>query len=172
MWEIMDEQSGKQFLSDRYVLLVDRSSLIISNKKIPDERTLSINKDDDIIESSGFTLKISRFDFSEINKKLPGHIAQLDYSKLEFPLKIRTWEIGDYFHPLGMKGKKKLSDFMIDIKIPLNLKRRIKVIESEGEIIWIVGYRIDERYKLTDKSKKVYQIEYFETNEESIQEIL
>ena len=67
-----------------------------------------------------------------------------------------------------MKNKKKLSDFMIDIKIPLNLKKRIKVIESGGEIVWVAGYRIDDRYKLTKNTKKVYQIEYFESNEESI----
>ena len=167
IWEQMDQQSGKQFFSKQFMLVIDRSSLILSNNNF-DRDVLSVSKETDNIEASQYTMKISRFDFKSIDKSLPTHVAHLDFNKLKFPLCIRSWEIGDYFYPLGMKNKKKLSDFMIDIKIPLNLKKRIKVIESRGEIVWVAGYRIDDRYKLTKNTKQVYQIEYFESNEESI----
>ncbi len=168
IWELMDQQPGKQFYSGEYILVIDRSSLIISSKSDNNKGTLSVSEESGRIDTSGYTLKITRFDFRSIDKKLPNHVAQIDFDKLKFPLSVRSWKIGDYFYPLGMKSKKKLSDFMIDIKIPLNLKRRIKVIESGGEIVWIAGYRIDERYKLNKSTKQIYQIEYFESNEESI----
>ena len=87
-------------------------------------------------------------------------IAFLDFDKLKFPLELRTWEKGDWFVPLGMKGKKKLSDFMIDKKIPLNLKNRIIVLLSGGNIAWVVGYRLDDRFKVQDDTKKVLKITY------------
>ena len=67
---------------------------------------------------------------------------------------IRKWQQGDAFVPLGMKGKKKLSDFMIDSKIPLNLKNQQGVVLSEGNIVWVIGRRIDDRYKITERTKR------------------
>jgi tRNA(Ile)-lysidine synthase len=73
-------------------------------------------------------------------------------------LKIRRWKLGDTFQPLGMKGKKKLSDFMIDEKIPLNLKRNVLVLISGEDIVWVAGHRIDDKYKITSHTKKVFKI--------------
>jgi tRNA(Ile)-lysidine synthase len=85
-------------------------------------------------------------------------VAELDNSKLSFPLTIRAYQEGDYFYPLGMKGKKKLSDFMIDEKIPLNLKKDIRVVVSNQDIVWVVGRRVDDRFKVTDMTKEVLRI--------------
>ena len=84
--------------------------------------------------------------------------GQLDLDRLKFPLKIRTWQTGDKFQPLGMKGKKKVSDFMIDQKIPVNLKTRVMVLCSDNEITWVVGYRIDERFKIRSKTSRTYTV--------------
>jgi tRNA(Ile)-lysidine synthase len=86
-------------------------------------------------------------------------VAALDYDSIKFPLELRHWKDGDRFQPLGMKHYKKLSDFMVDEKIPLNLKEEVLVLESHGEILWVVGHRIDDRYKITSKTKKIFQIE-------------
>jgi tRNA(Ile)-lysidine synthase len=82
----------------------------------------------------------------------------LDADNIEFPLILRKWEVGDYFFPLGMTQKKKLSDFFIDQKMDRFQKEKIWVLESLGKIIWLVGHRIDNRYKITDATKKVLQL--------------
>jgi len=82
----------------------------------------------------------------------------LDVDKLTFPLKMRPWKEGDRFQPLGMKNNKKLSDFLIDIKVPLAKKRQVIVLESEGEIIWVVGYRIADHAKVTDQTTRALKL--------------
>ena len=83
-------------------------------------------------------------------------IACLDFDELDFPLKIRKWEFGDRFIPLGMNSYKKLSDFFVDLKLSLFEKEKVFLLCSGNEIIWVVGYRIDDRFKVTSKTKKMY----------------
>ena len=82
--------------------------------------------------------------------------ALLDKAALHFPIRIRTSEPGDAFMPLGMKVTNKISDFLIDEKVPLAEKRRILVVESGEDICWVVGMRIDERFKISDKTRQAY----------------
>ncbi len=86
--------------------------------------------------------------------------AYVDGDKITFPLQLRKWEKGDWFVPLGMKGRKKLSDFFIDLKLSLPEKEAMYVLMSGNAIIWIPGYRTDERYKIDDTTAKVLCIEY------------
>ena len=86
------------------------------------------------------------------------HVAVLDFDKLQFPLELRRWEKGDVFQPLGMSGKKKISDFFIDEKMSLFQKENTWLLCSAGEIVWLVGHRIDERFKLVGTSQKVYLV--------------
>ena len=78
--------------------------------------------------------------------------------KLNFPLKLRKWERGDSFHPFGMKGKKKLSKFFKDEKIPLTEKEKIWLLLSDEKIVWVIGHRMDDRFKVTKDSKKILKI--------------
>jgi tRNA(Ile)-lysidine synthase len=88
--------------------------------------------------------------------------VSIDADKLVYPLKMRTWHEGDHFFPLGMKGKKKLSDFFINQKVPLHQKEEIPIlVNGNGEIMWVGGYRPDERYKVSDNTKKVTIFELF-----------
>jgi len=86
-------------------------------------------------------------------------IGAFDFDKLSFPLKLRKWEEGDYFYPLGMKGKKKLSDFFTDLKFNTLDKKKVWILESAGKIVWIVGYRIDNRFRITKETKKILRLE-------------
>ena len=87
----------------------------------------------------------------------------LDYEKLQFPLVLRKWQKGDFFTPLGMKGKKKLSNFFIDNKISIPEKENIWVLCSSSEIIWVIGYRISEKVKLSETTKKAYIVQLFKS---------
>lgn len=146
------EQSGKQFFSDNYLLIIDRHRLLIESRNEKQDFELSIPEDTKQFELNENTYNIK---LTQQKVKFDGNnnSAFLDADKVKFPLKVRNWLKGDHFIPLGMKGKKKISDFMIDQKIPVNLKRKIAIFESNGEIFWIAGHRIDDRYKVTSKTQ-------------------
>jgi tRNA(Ile)-lysidine synthase len=84
----------------------------------------------------------------------------VDADRLNSRLILRPWKKGDRFVPLGMKGKKKLSDFLIDAKIPLDEKPSIPVLESHGNIVWVCGVRLDDRYRVTDATRNVLRLEF------------
>ena len=84
------------------------------------------------------------------------NFENVDYSKLKFPLLLRKWRKGDKIQPLGMKGSKKISDFLIERKVPLFEKKNIYVLISNEDIIWVIGYVISEKVKIREKSKMYY----------------
>ena len=86
--------------------------------------------------------------------------AMLDFEKLDFPLEIRSWELGDRFIPLGMKNSKKISDFLIDLKVSLAEKSKVKVLISNGKIAWVIGYRIADWAKCDASTRKIYYIKH------------
>jgi tRNA(Ile)-lysidine synthase len=100
------------------------------------------------------------FSISEtIELPSPKDVAFLDAEKASFPLSIRNWKKGDHFYPFGMSGRKKLSDFWIDEKIPRKERKRIPLVFKNDDLIWIGGHRIDERYRIIGSTKKVLKIE-------------
>ena len=148
----LNTQSGKQFFSKTYQLNIDREYILIS--KISKE-----NVSFEILEnqhkiSTPFTMVLSKSTDRKVAKDRVK--AKLDFDKLQFPLVLRKWKKGDKFMPLGMQTFKKLSDFFIDKKYSLIAKQQQWILCSADDIIWIVGDRIDDRFKITTQTKNVY----------------
>jgi tRNA(Ile)-lysidine synthase len=155
----LHEQPGKVFYSETHCLLKDRESLII--KKLSEKET-GIFQLDENQELLDYPLKlkiISEKYNAEYIVTIDKKIALLDKSKLKFPLKIRKWETGDFFYPLGMNSKKKVSDFFTNEKFNLFEKENTWLLCSGKDIIWVIGHRIDNRYKITDKSKNILNVQ-------------
>lgn len=146
----MHGQPGKLFTTSQFELVIDRDHIIIS--PIQPEMTETLIQISQTEASLGnFKMKIERNETVDI-KNDPA-MAVLDAAKLKFPLRWRKWRSGDSFYPLGMNHQKKLSDFLIDRKISLVDKETITVLESGGEIVWVVGLRLDDRYKVTETTE-------------------
>lgn len=99
------------------------------------------------------------FDFETL-KKLATTEAVLDAKHLEFPLILRPWKDGDYLYPLGMRKKKKVARLLIDLKLSKTAKEQVWVLESNRKIVWVVGLRIDDRFKVTPATAKVLQLQF------------
>jgi len=151
-------ESGKVFYSETHKLLIDREKIFVSKRKKSEVEKIFIEKEESKIN---FPLKLA-FSISENTNVIPNeNIAKIDFEKLTFPLTLRKWKEGDYFYPLGMNGKKKLSDFFIDKKLSLFEKEDSWILCSDQKVVWIVGSRIDDRFKITENSKKAYIAELF-----------
>lgn len=160
-----DHQPGKIFLSETHQLLVDRTQYIIDKRQGKIFLSQAIAKGQRMARAERYMLilrEVARDDFKLV--KNPA-IAQIDADHLAFPILWRKWEAGDYFIPLGMQSGKKVSDFLIDLKIPFNAKADITVLESGGDIVWIVGHRIHERYRVTQQTKRILVIEQIHTSD-------
>jgi tRNA(Ile)-lysidine synthase len=160
----LDGESGKQFFSlthrlikDRKFLLVDSLELRVKSKNI---LTFHIKKNQREFEADGLKIKFnSEPKTQDFKLKTLNSQAALDFDILNFPLEIRKWQTGDAFYPFGMKGKKKLSDFFIDKKLSIAQKENTWLLTSAGNVVWVIGQRIDERFKITDKTRKIYFVE-------------
>jgi tRNA(Ile)-lysidine synthase len=156
----LDSTPGKVFYSDNYRLIKDRSKLIldkIADKKLKQKEYTIDKVSQEITEP--IRLKISFLSgYTTINKD--PRFLYADADKLSFPLTLRKWQSGDWFVPFGMKGRKKLSDFFTDRKFSLADKENAWVLSSGENIVWIVGERPDERFKVTESTENVMVVEF------------
>ncbi len=160
IYSSLNRQPGSTFYSNSHLLIKDRDELIIKKKKddpdnseyLIDVGVWNINKPIEMYLSA--VEHTSNFCIPEDK-----NIAALNKDMLNFPLIIRKWKNGDYFFPLGMRGKKKLSDYFTDHKFSLFDKKNCWLLTSGNDIIWLIGERIDDRYKIKPDTKNVLLIE-------------
>lgn len=152
--------SGKRFFSKDSVAYIDRGRIIVT--PIPDDESCEtlVTPRTERIPCGGGTLWFEHADVDDIDElRQPPTVALLDEAKLSYPLKVRRWSEGDAFVPFGMGGRrKKVSDMLIDDKVSLPDKRRQFVVVSGGDIVWLVGRRIDERYAVGSGTENVLRI--------------
>ncbi len=148
---------GNQYCSPTHCLVIGRDDLQLFEIKDNANEEVKIEVGEEEILSP-VHLCFSRFEKNAdfiINKS--SEVAQLDADKIQFPLTLRHWHHGDRFHPLGMKGSKLLSDFFVDQKFTEWQKRNVwLLVSANGDILWVVGYRIDERYKVSISTKTIF----------------
>lgn len=150
-----DSFSGKEFRSESHLLLLHRGELILSPLELVDEQQYYIRENDEHILKP-VHLQMEKLSPEAFTLNQSPHTAALDFDKLHFPLTLRRWKAGDRFVPLGMKGHKKLSDFFIDASYSRSEKENTWLLCSGKEIAWVVGQRIDDRFKLSDQTKSIY----------------
>ena len=149
---------GNQYCSPTHCVVIGRDDLQLSEIKeiIGDEIQIEVGKEEIL---SPIHLRFSRFekvaDF--IIDKSPD-VALLDFDKLKFPLTLRHWRHADRFRPLGMKGSKLLSDFFVDQKFTEWEKHNVwLLVSADGDILWVIGYRIDDEFKIDIDTKTVFE---------------
>lgn len=162
IFTVLDKDSGKIFYSSTHRLLKDRSDLLIDVLSGEDNRAYLINLEDDNVDLP-VELKpeivVIKEDYQiEKDKKF----AYFDFDKLSFPLVLRHWQEGDWFVPFGMKGKKKISDYFSDKKFSLFDKEKTWLLCSGQDVIWIVGERTDNRYRIEKTTKRVLKLKFID----------
>ena len=156
--------SGRVFHSPTHVLACSRGSLVVQARRRPESRTISIAKGDigvPIALSAAETLMCREILPQDADFAQGRACAFLDCRRLQFPLILRHPREGDFFVPLGMRGRKKLSDFFIDQKFDLFQKRGQWLLCNGGDIAWVVVCRLDDRYKITPDTQKVLRVDFY-----------
>jgi tRNA(Ile)-lysidine synthase len=150
----LDKHSGRVFESTHYRLILDRDKIILAPRK-QEYSQVTINEFEHEVEYGDYKVTVLHDDSPLIIKDNPLAVS-MDARLLVYPLTIRPWQQSDFFYPLGMKTKQKLSDFFIQQKMPLHEKSRVPLlVNGNGDILWVAGYRLNEHYKVTKNTKKV-----------------
>ncbi len=160
IFDSLERFSGKTFCTSSHRLLVDRGKIVVATHDTPDHGTYHIQSDQAKIVSP-IRLKIDRIDHAPERFERNADIAYFDADKVKFPLTLRRWQTGDAFFPFGMKGRKKVSDLFVDCKLSRFDKENAWVLTSDGQIIWVVGVRSDNRFRLTKSTKQALKLTYY-----------
>jgi tRNA(Ile)-lysidine synthase len=152
--------SGLKFDSPTHRLVKDRAHLVITPRRLSQFGTFQLAAGQTDLLADGLRLRAALHEAAGFDVPRSKSTAALDADKLKFPLTLRRWQEGDWFMPLGLKGKKKISDFLIDQKVPLNLKDEVRVLTSaDGKICWVVGWRVDDRFKVSEETERVLTVQ-------------
>jgi tRNA(Ile)-lysidine synthase len=163
---LLKAESGKYVASATHRIIRNRAWLIIAPQKTEEANLILIERPDDKIQFAIGSLQLATISKNtSINMMhISSDIALLNAAEIQFPLILRPWKQGDYFYPLGMMKKKKLARFFIGQKISKTDKEKIWVVESNKKILWVVGHRIDERFKITEGTKEILRLHFTPKN--------
>ena len=143
IYEAMNGQPGTAFFSPTHRVTIERDGVELTPLCQQTETPMELAYE-----------KITHDEHFSLDKS--PKVAQLDYDKISFPLQLRRWQAGDRFHPFGMKGSRLLSDFLKDLKLTTKQKEDTCVLTTaDNQIVWVVGQRIDDRFRVTDQTKTV-----------------
>lgn len=153
--DLLDSDTGRYLDSSTHRILRDRKWLLVSALQEPVTGTVVIEKGSGEVAIPGGYLHISMEEKPGMVDLPPdAHIACLDEKHVRFPLLVRKWKAGDYFYPLGMRKKQKVARYLINAKVDRLAKERVLVVESDRRIIWVMGHRVDDRFKVTEATRQ------------------
>ncbi|MBL0340404.1 MAG: tRNA lysidine(34) synthetase TilS [Bacteroidetes bacterium] len=160
-------RTGAEFLAPGFRLVLDRDELVLFNlNSIHDANIYLIDQFTHSLKLMPGIFDMKKVVWSSADAvQVPDDFRNketvyLDASKLKLPLSIRRWKDGDSFHPLGMKGSKLISDFLTDEKLPVAEKELVYLLLSENEIVWVLGQRLDEKYRITSSTLEAWKCTY------------
>jgi tRNA(Ile)-lysidine synthase len=156
---LLRSESGRYVQSATHRIIKNRRWLVIAPAQSQEAQTLVIDEEENRIVFENGSLNFERLHNKNTQFSNEPSIAFIDLDALQFPLILRKWKKGDYFYPLGLRKKKKLARFFIDQKLSLTDKEKVWVLESNKKIIWVVGLRIDDRFKITEACKQILRIQ-------------
>jgi tRNA(Ile)-lysidine synthase len=151
--------AGRRFQSDSHLLVADRGRLLIRKEAVKASPSRKITSRSTSVSTGTRSWSVRRSAARQFSVPPDAAVACLDAGLLSFPLTVRTWRPGDAFRPLGMKGRKKISDFLTDKKLPLFEKEHTFVVVSGEDVICVLGHRIDDRYKVSAATRNILVIE-------------
>ena len=158
--KLLDSESGRYVQSATHRIIKNRRWLIVAPAQSAQAQNLVIDEDENKVVFGNGELVFEQLNGKNVQVINDTAIALIDKGELQFPLLLRKWKKGDYFYPLGLKKKKKLARFFIDQKLSLTDKEKVWVLESNKKILWVVGLRLDDRFKLTEATKQVLKIKF------------
>ncbi len=154
----LESEAGKTFFSQTHRIVKDRDHFILTPREEERPSRFYIDENSTAV-SQPVSLRFEQlqrdagFRFSR-----SPWVADVDYDLLQFPLILKKWEPGEYFQPLGMSGFKKISDFFVDEKMSIPEKESVWILYSGKNVVWITGKRMDDRYKITMRTRRVLRI--------------
>jgi tRNA(Ile)-lysidine synthase len=157
--KLMDSDNGAFISSLTHRIIKNRKWLIIAENEKPNAHYHIVEEADVNLNFSLGILQLTKLDFTSQEINPDSSFALLNQDKILFPLLLRKPRTGDYFYPLGMQKKKKISRFLMDLKLSKTQKENCWVLESNKRIVWVVGYRIDDRFKLQMNATNILQIQ-------------
>jgi tRNA(Ile)-lysidine synthase len=152
--------NGANVFSATHRIIRNRNWLIIATLETENAKHIIVEKNHNKINFQLGGLQFRLSENTAVSIASDKNIAQLNAENLEYPLIIRPYKTGDYFYPLGMQKKKKLSKFFIDQKLSKTDKEKVWVIETNKKIVWVIGFRIDDRFKITPTTKQVLTVQF------------
>ncbi len=160
VWQLTESESGRYVVSAQlfYRIIRHRHWLIIAPEAGEEATMVTIEPTDTTVVYGGGVLQLQVRERSGASIPADVQTAWLDAADITFPLLLRRWKEGDYFYPLGMRKKKKVARFLIDQKLSRTQKEQVWVLESSKRILWVVGQRIDDRFKITSSTSRMLEI--------------
>jgi tRNA(Ile)-lysidine synthase len=155
---LLDGLSGKQLSSSTHVLVKNRDVLILtSNVESKLDTQEYLITEEEVPLNLPLNLK-----FSVVPERYNNtdNVIFVQKSALKYPLTVRKWKTGDYFYPIGLNRKKKLSKFFKDEKVDVLSKEKTWLLCSEGQIVWVIGMRADHRFRVEDTAQDIIKIEF------------